>query len=192
MISSTKFSYFLELKAFPYEYDRQKDIVRVTTHYKAPTSGTQSYFDPNMAAVSITVKVADIPNMTDVQKNRLRLIAAAAQVPSNPAFGADAETLHGRYHISSDQLQFTVNDFPFREQNLRRAKEILKDLITAAKNDKMAEEIELDSLTLKMNDELSEKVRRQKALEYPMSWLKSAASNKSTSQLFAKVKRLKQ
>lgn len=108
--------YLLGLKAMakPWNVDEEKDIVRVTTHCKDNLPGIESQFDPSIGSVSISVPVEKLK----LEKKQEELLLKLSG---------------DKYSVDEGMIKFTVSDFPFKEQNQKRAIDILRDLLAYVK-----------------------------------------------------------
>lgn len=100
--------------AKPWSIDEGKQVVRVTTRCTDNLPGIESQFDPENGAVDVTVRVSKL-GLSKEQEQLLIKLAGH------------------RYDVDLDLIRFEVQDFPFKEQNQKKAIEILRDLVAYAK-----------------------------------------------------------
>lgn len=98
----------------PWVIDEFKQIVRVTTRCTDNVPGIESQFDPENGAVDVTVPVSKLGLTKDQEQLIIKLAG-------------------DRYDVDLGLIRFEVRDFPFKEQNQRKAMEILRDLLAYVK-----------------------------------------------------------
>jgi len=98
----------------PFELKEEEQIVRVTSRCPDNLPGIESQFDPAAATVSISVLLEKL-KLTKAQEALL------------------IKLVGDRFDVDDQLVRFDVVDFPLKEQNQKRALEILRDLIAYVK-----------------------------------------------------------
>lgn len=98
----------------PFELDETKQIIRITSKTVDNMPGIESQFGPDYGCINVSFAPQSL-QLSDTETNVLLKIVG------------------DKYDGDLKMIQFEVNDFPFKEQNEKRAIQIIKDLIKYAK-----------------------------------------------------------
>lgn len=94
----------------PFEIDDSKQIIRVTSKSVDNVPGIESQFGPDHGSV----KASFSPYKLGLTEKQIDVVL---------------KIVGDNYDGDTKMIQFEVKDFPFKEQNERRALQIIKDLI---------------------------------------------------------------
>lgn len=124
-------------------------FLRVTSTYITGQPGVSRQFDPKQARMTFRIPFASLEWSIDERKYVKRLLESAS-------IGT----------VCSHYFEYSVNDFPFREQNRQRGMSILRDLM----NDVRAHAAE------KFEGPSPKNIQRRPkpSLIFPMRWLKQS------------------
>ncbi len=123
----------------------ENEIIRISSRCFDNQPGLEAQCDPTHGAVVCSLPVEKL-NFTNEQKTLLLKIVGA------------------HYQVDEGHIKFEVKHFPFKEQNEKRAMEIIRNLLDYVKTDG--------------NDRFTDvplvlpKSRRRMNLQFPKEWLK--------------------